>query len=246
MEDIRYSRRKAATTGYVTRELRTIRCDWCEDRLEERPLSEDWKDVGWSDELHFPIVVAADTKHVTRKAGERYKEGCIQRKGKKGAFQKRSSEPAAGQVHAFILTWYGNRDILFYEPTNKVGKMTVKQYCGEVLPWANKWLKEEGLTLQEDCDSAHKAAATLRYKDEHGIRSFLKPPASPDLSISETLSRSIKGNYYSRGHWDEWEVRQWIVESYFHTRQEIVQKWILGMPKRLRDVIDSDGEMLSE
>jgi len=124
--------------------------------------------------------------------------------------------------------------------------MNQTTYVNECLHAVIGLLKREGLTLQEDGDSSHTGRISQAFKHEYGIQSFRPPPVSPDLSVAETFARSLKSRYLSHGHYQKEEARDHVIDCFYDIKQEHIQKWLLGMPKHLKRVIELDGEMLPE
>jgi hypothetical protein len=86
--------------------------------------------------------------------------------------------------------------------------MNQRTYTEQILPKAAVILKQEGITLQKDGDSAYKGKILDLFKKELGIYSFHTPTYSPDLSVAETFTRPLKSLYASRGHFQKEEARQ--------------------------------------
>ena len=203
----------------------------------------------FSDEFHFPITVVANGKKVTRKRGERYRVDKVQRKARTTRQDKKQQKETGitrSSIHMWVLIHYEERHYLFYTVGNNTGKMTQATYTQQCLPFALPILRRYGLTLQEDKDKSHYGKVSQQYKRDHGISTLLSPTVSPDLSVAETLARPFGQLYGSRGHYEEKEAREHIIEYFYQIKQSDIQKWILGMPNRLQRVRDGGGEGLPD
>jgi hypothetical protein len=100
-------------------------------------------------------------------------------------------------VNAFVVIGWNWRKIISYEVPNKVGKMTTKVYIEVIFLAIVDELKERGLTLCQDADSAHKAGATLRWAKEYDLLLLTLPGMSPDFSILESLASSCKRKFHA-------------------------------------------------
>jgi hypothetical protein len=65
---------------------------------------------------------------------------------------------------------------------NEVGKITTKVYTKVILPQLMQELKDQGLTLCQDADSAHNSKATLAWAKENDL---------PLLTLLESLQTSL-------------------------------------------------------
>ena len=63
-------------------------------------------------------------------------------------------------VNVFVIIGWDYRRIIPYKVPNKIGKMTSKVYIEEILPSLLQDLKDQGLTLCQDADSAHDSKET--------------------------------------------------------------------------------------
>lgn len=100
-------------------------------------------------------------------------------------------------MNAFVVISWNWRKIIPYKVPNKVGKITTKVYIEDILPAMVDELKERGLALCQDADSAHKAGATLRWAKEHDLPVLTLPEVSPDFSILESLALPCKRKFHA-------------------------------------------------
>jgi hypothetical protein len=173
---------------------------WCDEVLEERPHSEDWKDVAFSDEYHLAIGPQI-TKRVKRPVGKEWRRhpANVHRKRvtSKDTKAKAREEKHLKLFNVHVVVLYNWRFYIRYTVGNSVGKMTTKCYIEQILPVLEPELKKRGITLCQDADSVHRAKATIEYCAEHNIPLTL-PGNSPDLSIWETQAQPLKRRFHAR------------------------------------------------
>jgi hypothetical protein len=148
MHSLGWFRFRAAEASFAHKDLRNIRQIWSKIWLERRPNPEDWKNIGWSDEFHFPITGTAKRKRITRQIGERYNQECIQKVSRTSKIRKKQQKELGelpAQIHCWVFLHWEGREIVFYEVGNKEGKMNAKCYIEQCLTHILPVLKEKGL-----------------------------------------------------------------------------------------------------
>jgi hypothetical protein len=137
--------------------------DWIDEELPKRPHSENWKDVAFCHEFNFGIGSQL-TKRIKRRRGrdQRSKPQNVHRKKvtSKDTKAKAREEKHLKLLNVFVVIGYNYRKIVTYEVPNKVGKMNTKVYTEHILPQTLEDLKERGLTLCQDADSAYTSETT--------------------------------------------------------------------------------------
>ena len=113
-------------------------------------------------------------------------------------------------------------------------------YTTQILPVVEKDL--DGFILEEDGDSGHTGSMAIRWKKEHGIQTYRNAPKSPDLSSIENVWQPLKFHYNSAPHWDENQAKQRILDVFEHEiKQELINKLVLSMPRRLQACLAGGG-----
>jgi hypothetical protein len=185
----------------LTKEQVTGRLDWIDEQLPKRPHSVNWKDVAFCDEFHFGVGPQL-TKRIKRPIGPKYRydPSNVHRKKitSKDTKAKAREEKHLTLVNVFVIIEHDYRKIIPYKVPNKVGKMTTKVYTEEVLPACLQDLKDRGLTLCQDANSAHTAKATKAWAKKNGLNLITLPGVSPDLSILESMAHPLKRTFHSR------------------------------------------------
>jgi hypothetical protein len=101
-------------------------------------------------------------------------------------------------VNVFVIIGHDYRKIIPYKVLNSVSKMTIKVYIKEVLPACIQDLKDRGLTLCQDADSAHTAKGTEAWAKKNGLSLITLPGVLPDFSILESMAHPLKRTFHSR------------------------------------------------
>ncbi len=188
---------------------------------------EDWKDVQFSDEVHFGLGPQRKLWIIWR-PGERYCADCIQE-------WDQPDEKDLCWIHAWGMIGWNYKKLILYETENKNEKMNQTVYI-QVLFMIEQDLY--GYVLEEDNDSGHTENMSTRWKKEHEIQYYLNSSKSPDLSPIENVWNSLKFHYNSEPHWDAMQGKQRILDLF---DQKIDQKWInklvLSMLQRLKDCL---------
>jgi hypothetical protein len=120
--------------------------------------------VAFCDEFHFGIGPQI-TKYIKRKRGSkyRYKPENVHRKKvtAKDIKAKAREEKHLKLLNVFVIIGYNWRKIIIYKVLNRVRKITTEVYTKVILPQLIDELKDQGLTLCQDADSAHDSKAII-------------------------------------------------------------------------------------
>jgi hypothetical protein len=230
----------------LTKEQADYRLDFCTEQLPNRPHSEHWKDVAFCDELHFGIGPQI-TKHIKRKRGKeyRYKPQNVHRKKvtSKDTKAKAREEKHLKLLNVFVVIGHDYRRIVPYKVPNNVGKMNSEVYIG-ILSQIVDELKDQGLTLCQDVDSAHNSRAVKAWAKEHGLELMTLPGVSPDLSILESMARPLKKLFHSRRCTTE-KAAMARFERIFNEEmdQRRIQEMYKWYTKRLHECQRRNGQM---
>lgn len=135
-----------------------------------------------------------------RGKGPRYRpENCHRKKvTSKDTKAKAREEKHLKLVNVFVVIGYDYRKILTYKVPNSVGKMTTEVYLRDILPQLTDELKEHGLTLCQDADSAHDSIATREWAKKHDFPLLTLPGVSPDFSVLESMAHPLKRLFHSK------------------------------------------------
>jgi hypothetical protein len=231
----------------LTDDQATARLDWIDEQLDPRPHSVDWNDVAFCDEFHFGVGPQT-TKRLKRKSGPayRYKPANVHRKKvtSKDTKAKAREEKHLKLVNAFVVIGWNWRKVIPYKVLNAVGKMTTKVYIEEVLPKVINELKERGLTLCQDADSAHTSKATLAWAEKHDLPLITLPGVSPDFSILESMAHPLKRKFHAkRCATEKAGLARFIRIFEEEMDQRTIQHMYKYYTKRLHDCRRAGGQM---
>jgi hypothetical protein len=238
MKELEYGNFISAQKRWLSEDTRRERVHFAVGYLQLRPNGTNWRDVIWTDEIHFGLGKQRK-KNLKRKRGDRYNVNCIQEVG-----QIDHDEPLEKVIHGFAAVGYEYKRFFFYTTNNSNGKMSQHLYTNEILPTIETDLTSKHLTLFEDQDSSYYGKLATKWKDQHHIRWMLNAPRSPDLSVCETVTAPLKHYYEQTQVWGKKEARetiQWIWENKID--QEWINKLVDNYPVRLRTCIEVQGRM---
>lgn len=207
----------------------------------ERPKAEDWRNVYFSDEVHFGYGDEGKAR-IARKPGTANDPVNLQER-------KEPEEKDLKRLHAWGCIGYDFKSpLIWYEiPTNSNGKMTQAIYREVVLEGYVKGLMKEGrqFVLEEDGDSGHgpsQSNIVREWKEKNGLEFFFNCPRSPDLAPIENCWLAVKEEIRQRPHWDEDTLKELAEEGWANLSQETINNWIDSMPWRLEHVTQLNGK----
>jgi hypothetical protein len=217
------------------------RVSWAEAMLQR----DDLINLAFSDEIHW-CIGSRYVKRIKRRPGERFHQDCIQ-------YDKDARKPVKSiatqeghdyeNFHVFCLLGYNYKRFIPYKSTNSNGKMTTAIYIDQILPQIKDELRERGLILYQDRDSAHTSSKTIRYLESNGIDFVNSPAKSPDLSVMETWVAPLRRKFYARRTASVSVGERRFEECLLQLNQCRINENILLYHKRLREVLRKEGRM---
>jgi hypothetical protein len=231
-----YYKYQACSKQYLKPEIQEARVQFSWHMLEIRPNGIDWRTVLFYDEIHFGLG-PEHTENIVRKPGERYNSECIQ--DRRPPPTKRDRE--GKRLYVIPLVGYDFLEWLFYTiPTNDFGKISTKYYISNVLPRIKHILL--GRTLQVDKDNTHFTEPAKKAYKDLGIDWYINLAKLPDLTVVESVASIIKYWYTSKPQFNQRDAIEWIKEVFDkHVKQKQINKWVDGMPDRLKRCIAREG-----
>ncbi|KAF1976439.1 hypothetical protein BU23DRAFT_630291 [Bimuria novae-zelandiae CBS 107.79] len=139
--------------------------------------------------------------------------------------------------------------LVFYNiNTNTNRKITQRAYIDQILePIAKPWIKHQpSFVLEEDRDSGHgtsKSNIVRTWKQANSLNSYFNCSSSPDLSPIENAWSPMKQYVRKYSHWDIETTQELAVEGWDSVRQRYIDRCVLSMPQRLKDVVEAEGRM---
>jgi hypothetical protein len=128
--------------------------------------------------------------------------------------------------------------------------MTQRAYIDQILePIIKPWLidpTQESFILEEDGDSSHGPGASnivRTWKEKNGLQSYFNCHLSPDFSPIENCWQPSKQHVRKYPHQTEDDTKQLAEEGWASIKQSFINMKVDSMPQRLRDCIESDGQM---
>jgi hypothetical protein len=244
MGSLDYHKCIACCKGWVSARNARKRVEFSETMLALKPKKEDWRDVRFSDEVHWSIGPEGKMK-IIRKPGERYCFDCIQET------MNRDHEKEFERSHSWAAVGYNFKsDMYFYKvPGNKNGKLSLKVYRDQILePIVKPWLERgDSFILEEDNDSGHGGGSSSNmvatWKRKHSLDSYFNCSNSPDLAPIENCWQPPKQYLKRFPHWDEFETRELAHEAWQNISQKFINERVDSMPQRLQDCIEMEGRM---
>lgn len=247
MQVMGYHKCIACSRQWIHDDIAKERKDICQIWLDKRPLPTDWHNVRFSDEVHYGRGLK-EKPLIIRKPGERYCKDCIYRPH----LPEDDIDQKSKRYHSWAAAGFKFKsDMVIYDTGNAYGKMNQKTYINQILepiikPWTEKAYlrKYPDWLLEEDRDSSHTAKDVVKWKKQNKIedRYYLNLPHSPDIAPIENLWRPAKAPLKRHPHWDDFETRELIKEGWYCVKQEYINAVVESMPKRLADVVASDGQ----
>jgi hypothetical protein len=219
------------------------RYEFAHEMLKLRPYEEDWKEVRFSDECHYNYG-ASGRAYVIRRPGERLRACCINRGESEDTRHLK-------RVHTWAAVGYDFKsEIHFYDVGNRNGKMTQAYYKSVILgEIVQSWLdRGDEFVLEEDGDSGHgpRSAQLKTFKEKMGLRYYINCAGSPDLAPIENAWKGPKQRSRSVPHWTQEVLRELVFEGWKDLSQESINRQILDMPRRLRQVAETMGQRAGE
>ena len=121
----------------------------------------------------------------------------------------------------------------------------MKQILNPVIkPWIERG---DEFILKENGDSGHEKRGingrATRWKQKNNLLYYANCPHSPDLSPIKNAWQVPKQTIGHQPHWDDATCIAAIKDGWAKLSQETINKWVMEMPDRLHDVMDSRGKM---
>lgn len=222
--------RKIRRTEANKRERVAVAREW----LQLRPNPEDWEDVLFSDETwatNDPMWKQWVTIHETESPDT-------------WALLRRSP-----QGWMFWGSFAGRRKGPSFFWEKEFGGIDARKYVSHILPLVLAFVssQEEEVLFQQDNAPSHKARLTQQALREMGIKVLRWPPNSPDLNPIENVWHWMK-------NWIEhncdvqslslWDLRVKIQEAWEAVPEEFLLDLAHSIPRRLRMVIEANGETI--
>jgi hypothetical protein len=203
-----------------------------------------WRTVRFSDEVHFGQGPKRKLK-VIRKRGERYHSNCIQKNMDNRKIKHKNDK----RYHCWGAIGYNFKsDLVFYETSNKWGKMTYEVYFEKVLKKeVQRWLDNgDTFILEEDQDSSHgvnKDNPVRKWKEDAGLEYFFNASGSPDLAPIENIWRAEKQQINTFDHFDDDTLYKAINDAWKAISFDTINRYIDSMRQRMDSLSARNGDV---
>jgi hypothetical protein len=233
-----YRRCIACRRSWVAPKVAAQRVKFAKQMLTKYPTPQHWRNVRFSDEVHFGYGPPGRV-WVTRRPGEENCPDCVQQ-------ENQPREKDQKKVHCWAAVGYNYKsDLIRYETNNSNGKMTLQVYRDDILEcYVKHWPVDA--VLEEDGDSGHGKNGdniVAAWKRQNNLKFFFNCVHSPDLAPIENAWQAPKAYLRLEQHWDDETVMEVATEGWEALSQATINLWVDTMPDRLRKVIAMEGQM---
>lgn len=204
---------------------------WAMQRVHWR--SQQWRRVVFTDESRFSLFRSDGRVRVWRETGQAFLPECVQ-----------ARESHAVSVHVWAgITLNGKTELVILE--QNVNGQTYGQLLEQhFVPFANATFGGlQNCILQDDNAPPHRAAAVQERKDQLGIRTLRWPSRSPDMNPIEhawdLMKRSIQRS--ENPPQNAAELRQAVSAAWQRLPQQIINRLVLSMPRRVTSLLHAQG-----
>lgn len=209
-----YSTFTALIQEYLPPRLREERKDFSIEMLYWHPNYKFQRHFRFCDKIHFSLG-KPQTKKIKRRIGERHHDRNTQ-----FARPEKVAPDQKGSIH-FALMGYNYIRAIPYKNAVSNGKMDAYSYKDLLTQILSDI---EGYILYKDKDSAHNAAATKAWKEEHGMAYVIAPGKSLDFSCLETEARPIRRMYNTRRILNQARAEKWAEECICSLNKKSINK----------------------
>ena len=203
---------------------------WAMQRVHWR--LQQWRRVIFTDECRFRLFRSDGRVRVWREPRQAFQPENVQ-----------VDERQAPSLHVWAgISLRGKTELVFLE-RNVTGDTYGRILQTHLLPFMNRTFGgTANCILQDDNAPAHRAAAVQQLKEQMEIRTLRWPSRSPDMNPIEhvwsALKRSITVNHQPQ---NIAQLREALVETWRQLPQHLLQRLILGMPRRISALLLARG-----
>lgn len=239
-----YHRRAAQKKPFLSQLQKTNWLEFAQSKLEWD--EEDWYNIFWTDECYIWMGELRGTVHVTRIKDESFHEDCLL-----PHFVKKDSF----MIWGGILESTEERFLIIWDKKNW-GSIKATAYINHILePVVKPFLHHQyeqilsrqtlssWIIFMDDTAPAHRAKITQEFKKKNFFRILNWSSNSPDLNPIENIWNLLKNRLQAREPRPQEieEIKKAVVEEWNAIIIEEIRKYVDSMPKRIQEVISSNG-----
>uniref|UniRef100_A0AAY5LA38 Tc1-like transposase DDE domain-containing protein n=1 Tax=Esox lucius TaxID=8010 RepID=A0AAY5LA38_ESOLU len=187
-----------------------------------------WNHVLWSDETKINLFGSDGVKHVWRQPGEEYKNKCVLPTVKHGG----------GRVMVWgCMSAAGTGELHIIE-----GTMNANMYC-DILKQSmisSLQMLDRRAVFQHDNDPKHTSKTTTALLKKLRVKVMDWPSMSPDLN--PILRGFLKQKVEERKVSNIYQLRDVVMEEWKRTPVVTCEALVNSMPKRVKAVLENNGD----
>lgn len=230
LHELGYYGRVGVRKPLISEKNRRDRLAWCHLR---KKWVDEWNLIIWSDESRFEIFQSDSHHYVWRKPQEKYNIDCL--------------IPTVKHGGDGVMVWgcfVNNRLGPLIEVDGRITGLKYREILEEnLIPFLDSLGDQLTYLFQDDNAPAHTAKDTIKWKDEHSISCIEWPAQSPDLNPIEHLWDVLERKVRERKPHPRNKKELFVVlkEEWMKINPEVVKNLVDSMPRRVKAVIDHDG-----
>ena len=204
---------------------------WAMQRAHWR--MQQWRRVVFTDESRFHLFKSDGRVRVWRGPGEQFLPDCVQ-----------IHESQSVSIHVWAGIALNGRTELVVLDRNVTGETYAQLLQDHFIPFADaKFGGVQHCILQDDNATPHRAASVQRLKEEVGIRTLRWPSRSPDMNPIEHIWDIMKRKMNNNNHPPQnvRELREAILEAWQQLPQAMLNRLVLGLPRRVTALLRARG-----
>lgn len=147
-----------------------------------------------------------------------------------------------------LSVWWGVKGVVHWELLPTGSTITADLYCQQLDRVAAKLQgKQDKVYFLHDNARPHVAKLTHEKLLQLGWAVLPHPPYSPDMAPTDYhLFRSLSNDLKEKKFDDEADLQLYLAEFFDHKSKGFYESGILSLPKRWRQIIDSEGSYIVE
>ena len=218
----------ATNKPMISKKNRKLRLEFAKKYL--KMPSTFWKRVIWSDEKKFELINTKRRLRVYKIKGE----------GRIPATTNPTVKHSKSIMIWGCVSGFGVGNLAEIS-TRMTGSVYVKTLSDNLLESAQNMGIADNFIFQQDNDPKHTSNIAKGWFADNNIEKLEWPPQSPDLSYIENLWDFVDRKVHSNKFKSLQDFRKSISETWKNIPQEVIDKHIDSIPRRLEAVIRAKG-----